>query len=61
MPNYLKVPVLMNDFMSSLHTTQNDVIDIACDAHYQLVTIHPFVDGNGRTARLLFNLILLIS
>jgi len=28
-------------------------------AHFDLVTIHPFVDGNGRTARLLMNLILL--
>jgi Fic family protein len=29
------------------------------DAHYRLVAIHPFGDGNGRTARLLMNLLLL--
>ncbi len=29
------------------------------DAHFRLVAIHPFSDGNGRTARLLMNLLLL--
>ncbi|MBV8732763.1 MAG: Fic family protein [Acidobacteriia bacterium] len=29
------------------------------DAHFKLVAIHPFTDGNGRTARLLMNLLLL--
>jgi Fic family protein len=28
------------------------------DAHFRLVPIHPFGDGNGRTARLLLNLLL---
>ncbi len=32
---------------------------LAAELHEQLVTIHPFVDGNGRTARLVMNLVLL--
>jgi Fic family protein len=31
----------------------------AAELHHRLVNIHPFVDGNGRTARLLMNLVLL--
>jgi len=33
---------------------------VAAEAHFKLVSIHPFVDGNGRTARLLMNLILIM-
>lgn len=60
LPNYLKIPDLMEKFIQWLHTTTLDPIEIAALAHYELVTIHPFVDGNGRTARLLMNLILMI-
>jgi Fic family protein len=58
-PNYAKVPLLMVDFMQWLHTTYDHPTLIAALAHFKLVTIHPFIDGNGRTARLLMNLILL--
>lgn len=59
MPNSAKIPQLMADFMQWLHTTNDHPVQIAAEAHYKLVSIHPFVDGNGRTARLLMNVILL--
>ena len=44
--------------MSSLHNTVHP-IEYAALVHKGLVDIHPFVDGNGRTARLLMNLVLI--
>ena len=60
MPNPAKVPELMTQFMSWLHTDSSEhPVTTAALAHYKFVSIHPFVDGNGRTARLLMNLLLL--
>lgn len=60
LPNPRKVPDLMSEFMAWLHSSTQNPIELAALAHYKFVTIHPFVDGNGRTARLFMNLILMI-
>ncbi len=59
LPNPKKVPDLMGNFISWLiQSKELHPIELAIEAHYRLVTIHPFVDGNGRTGRLLMNMIL---
>jgi Fic family protein len=59
MPNAMKVPQLMEEFILWLHQSAEHPLKIAIDAHLRFVSIHPFVDGNGRTARLLMNLLLM--
>ena len=60
MPNPMKLPVLMENFMTWLHgKNSGHPATIAADAHFKFVSIHPFTDGNGRTARLLMNLLLM--
>uniref|UniRef100_A0A0K0E689 Fido domain-containing protein n=1 Tax=Strongyloides stercoralis TaxID=6248 RepID=A0A0K0E689_STRER len=46
------------EWLNDYDTLEMDPVELAAIAHYKLVFIHPFVDGNGRTARLLMNLIL---
>ena len=49
----------MNDRRQALHQN-DDIIEqflLSFDAHYELVTIHPWVDGNGRMSRLIMNYI----
>lgn len=58
-PNYLKVPALMDELVNHITTAHDHIATLAAYAHLQLATIHPFVDGNGRTARLLMNFLLL--
>lgn len=62
--NFLKVPSRLADFCTNmnerrqaLHQTE-DIVEqylLSFDAHYELVTIHPWVDGNGRMSRLIMN------
>jgi Fic family protein len=54
-PEAEHVPGLMAELVSWIHQSQADlpIPVIAGIAHYQFVTIHPFYDGNGRTARTL--------
>jgi len=57
-PSPAEVPALMGDFATWLAAAPMSP-ETAFTAHRRLVDIHPFNDGNGRTARLLMNLILL--
>lgn len=65
-PGPEKVNTEMDDFTRWLsHITDpsvkidEDPVVLACAAHAWFVTIHPFTDGNGRTARLIMNLVLM--
>jgi Fic family protein len=58
-PNPLKVPDLMQEFVQQIQVSTEHRVVKASRIHFGLVHIHPFSDGNGRTARLLMNLFLL--
>ena len=62
--NYQKVPTKLEEFCKQLNERRNallesdDIIEkylLSFDAHFQLVTIQPWVDGNGRMSRLVMN------
>jgi Fic family protein len=57
-PNAAKIPHLMQEFGDWLGHVE-PVPSITFEAHFRLSAIHPFTDGNGRTSRLLMNLLLL--
>ena len=63
--SYIKVPARLAAFCEELNKRRNtidasdiaSVYDLSFWAHYELVSIHPWADGNGRTCRLLMNLL----
>ncbi len=57
-PEYSDIPSLLDELVEYVNTTDDHPLIIAAVVHYQLVTIHPFEDGNGRTARLMSGYIL---
>lgn len=62
-PMFLQIPQLISDLMSWLNNPANkDIHPVirAGIAHYELVKVHPFIEGNGRTARA-FSLLILYA
>ena len=57
-PNPAKIPQLMAELDTWLKAAPSDP-RAAFEGHFRLTAIHPFADGNGRTARLLMNMMLL--
>lgn len=61
--NYQKVEPALHQLVKDLkenfplQKTIKDQLELSFYAHYELVNIHPFLDGNGRTARLLMNFV----
>lgn len=63
--NYSKVPVKLAEFCTWLNQERKiyasksvaQLYELSFDAHYHLVTIHPWADGNGRMARLVMNML----
>lgn len=63
--HYQKVPMKLQAFCKELNKRRKEidphdivsVYDLSFWAHFELVTIHPWADGNGRTCRLLMNLL----
>ena len=63
--NYSKVPAKLAEYCNELNTMRakaatmsvDSRYKLSFDAHYNLVTIHPWADGNGRMARLIMNML----
>lgn len=60
-PEAWQIPNSMSEWGNWLVASEQSThpISLAAQAHHRLTAIHPFVDGNGRTARLVMNLLLM--
>ncbi len=60
-PPSWNIPALIHNWERWLHEQEgvSEPVALAAIAHHKLVAIHPFIDGNGRTARLIMNLVLM--
>jgi len=56
LPSSKNVPQLMEYFIKYCNSDQKNILEKISNIHYDFVKIHPFVDWNGRIARLLMNL-----
>lgn len=61
LPSPNDIPNLMHDLIQEINAIRSQVhpVEFAAIIHKKFVFIHPFIDGNGRVARLIMNLALL--
>ena len=60
-PPTKEVPKLVKEFLDWFNSQESSEIDSVLEAgvtHYEIVRMHPFIDGNGRTARIMATLVL---
>ncbi len=62
-PNYLKIKDLITELVDETNRNPQklDRVELIARFHHRFVWIHPFFDGNGRTARLIMNLLFMRS
>ena len=58
-PSYLKIVKLIDEHIQNIEKLKLQTIKKAAFIHHEFVRIHPFIDGNGRVARLLTNFYLI--
>ena len=58
-PDWSKVVNLMDELIENVEISEKNPIETSAFLHHRFVEIHPFIDGNGRVARLLTNLYLI--
>lgn len=58
-PDWSKVVTLMDKLIENIKKSEKNPIETSAFLHHRFVEIHPFLDGNGRVARLLTNLYLI--
>lgn len=58
-PDWSKIVKLMDGLVEKISENKTHPIETAAYLHHRFVQIHPFIDGNGRVARLLTNLYLI--
>ena len=58
-PSYLKIIKLMDEYIQNVEKLKLQTIKKVAFIHHEFVGIHPFIDGNGRVARLLTNFYLM--
>lgn len=58
-PNALRVSDFMDELVDFVNNDSLEILIKSVIFHHRFVWIHPFFDGNGRTVRLLFNLLLM--